>query len=160
MQPAPVRPFGPDEYALKEPDMYAELISDSLPVHVPAELQRYVLKGKTIDQVILITDSTVYPNPPPERYAHVTDINFDSFGGIAGSKLTMDKACRNIMKHTTCGITEAFLMASRNPARLMGWDNEIGTIEVGKIADLVIVSDRFDVKKVILGGEICKFKED
>ena len=50
-------------------------------------------------------------------------------------------------------------MASRNPARLFGWDEEIGTIEVGKIADLVIVNDRFDVKTVILGGEICKFKE-
>ena len=158
-QPAPVRPFGPDEYALKEPEMYAELISDSLPVHVPADLQRYILKGKTVDKTILITDSTVFAYTPPEKYAHVTDINFDSFGGIAGSKLTMDKACLNIMKHTTCGITEAFLMASRNPARLLGLDDEIGTIEVGKTADLVIVSDKFDVKKVILGGEVCRFKE-
>ena len=156
-QPAPVRPFGPDEYALKEPDMYAELISDSLAVHVPPELQRYVIKGKTVDKMILITDSTVYPNPPPPHYAHVTDINFDNFGGIAGSKLTMDQACKNVMKHTTCGITETFLMASRNPARLLGLDDEIGSIEVGKTADLVIVNDRFDVKTVILGGEVCKF---
>ena len=159
--PAPggTRSFGPDEYALKEPEMYAELISDSLPVHVPADLQRYVIKGKTVDKVILITDSTVYPNPPRPDLAHVTDINFDDWGGIAGSKLTMDVACRNIMKHTSCGITEAFIMASRNPARLLGLDDEIGTIEVGKTADLVIVNDRFDVKTVILGGEVCSFKE-
>ncbi len=151
------RSYGPDEYALKETDMYAEMISDSLPVHVPAELQRFIIMGKGVDKVILITDSTVYPNPPPERLSHVTDINFDDRGGIAGSKLTMNLACRNIMTHTSSGICEAFLMASRNPARLLGLDNEIGSIEVGKTADLVIVTDRFDVKKVILGGEICKF---
>jgi len=151
------RSYGPDEYALKEFDVYAEMISDSLAVHVSPELQRYVIKGKGVDKVVLITDSTVYNNPAPERYAHVTDINFDAFGGIAGSKLTMDKACKNVMAHTNCGICEAFLMASRNPARAVGLDDEIGTIEVGKAADIVIVNDRFEVKKVILGGEVCNF---
>ena len=151
------RSYGPDEYALKETDMYAEMICDSLPVHVKPEMQRFIIKGKGIDKVILITDSTVYNNPTPERYAHVTDINFDDRGGIAGSKLTMDKACRNIMAHTQCGICEAFIMASRNPARALGMDNEIGSIEVGKNADLVFVNDRFDVQRVILGGEICNF---
>ena len=151
------RSFGPDEYALKEFDVYAELICDSLGVHVSPELQRYVIKGKGVDKVVLITDSTVYNNPPPERFAGVTDINFDNWGGIAGSKLTLDKACRNIMTHTNCGITEAFLMASRNPARVLGLDNEIGSIDIGKTADIVIVTDRFEVKKVILGGEVCNF---
>ena len=151
------RSYGPDEYALKETDMYAEMISDSMAVHVPPELQRFIIKGKGLDKMILITDSTEYPNPPPEPYKHVTDINFDDRGGIAGSKLTMNQACRNIMSHTQCGICEAFLMASRNPARAIGLGDEIGTIEVGKTADLVFVNDRFDVKKVILGGEICNF---
>ena len=157
MQPAPVRSFGPDEYALKDPEVYAELISDSMAIHVNPEMQRYILKGKGIDKVILITDSTVHYDPVPERFAHVTDLNFDAKGGIAGSKITMNQACRNIMKHTSCGITEAFLMASRNPARLLGLDGEIGSIEVGKTADLVIVNDKFDVRKVILGGKICVF---
>ena len=151
------RSFGPDEYALKENDVYAELICDSLAVHVSPELQRYVIKGKGINRVILITDSTVYNNPPPEMYAGVTDINFDNWGGIAGSKLTLDKACKNIMTHTNCGIAEAFLMASTNPARALGMDNEIGSIDIGKNADIVIVNDRFEVKKVILGGEACNF---
>jgi len=68
----------------------------------------------------------------------------------------MDKACRNIMTHTNCGIAQAFLMASRNPARAIGLDHEIGTIEVGKKANLVVVDDRFNIKKVILEGEIYK----
>jgi N-acetylglucosamine-6-phosphate deacetylase len=47
-------------------------------------------------------------------------------------------------------------MASRNPARVIGLDNEIGTIAKGKTADLVIVDDKFNIDKVILGGEIVK----
>ena len=69
----------------------------------------------------------------------------------------MDKACRNVMTHTNCGIAEAFIMASTNPARLLGFYNDIGSIEVGKTADLVIVDDKFNVDKVLLGGEVCKF---
>ena len=58
------------------------------------------------------------------------------------------------MTHTNCGITQAFLMASRNPARAIGLDHEVGTIAIGKKANLVIVDDRFNIKQVLLEG-IC-----
>jgi N-acetylglucosamine-6-phosphate deacetylase len=48
-------------------------------------------------------------------------------------------------------------MGSRNPARVIGLDQEIGTIAVGKTADLIIVDDKFNVDKVILGGKVCNF---
>ena len=66
----------------------------------------------------------------------------------------MDCVCRNVMKHSNFGIAQAFLMASRNPARVIGMDDEIGTIEVGKKANLVIVDDMFNVDTVILEGQI------
>ena len=69
----------------------------------------------------------------------------------------MEQACRNVMTHTNCGIAQAFIMASLNPARVLGMHHDRGSIERGKIADLVFVNDRFDVKDVMLGGEICKF---
>jgi N-acetylglucosamine-6-phosphate deacetylase len=146
------RGYGIDEYCFCERDMYAELISDSCGIHVHPEMQKLLLHTKGVDKVILITDSTVHHNPAPENLKHVPDLNFDPNGGIAGSRLTMNLACRNIMKHTNCGIAQAFIMASLNPARLLGMDAEIGSIEVGKIADLVLVDDRFNVKSVLLGG--------
>jgi len=103
---------------------------------------------------VLITDSTTHNNPNPEVFAHVTDLNFDPRGGLSGSKMTMDQACHNIMTHTNCGIAQAFLMASSNPARVIGLDHEIGTIEPGKRADLVFVDDKFHVKQVLLNGEL------
>lgn len=152
-----VRGLGPDEYCMREPDMYAELISDSCGCHVHPDMQQLLLQNKGIHRTVLITDSTVHCNPAPERYAHVPDLNFDDRGGIAGSKMTMEQACRNIMTHTNCGIAQAFLMASRNPARAVGLDQEIGTIEPGKRADLVFVDDKFRVQQVMLGGELCCF---
>jgi len=152
-----LRGYGPDEYAWQEPDVYTEMISDSLAVHVHPDMQRLLLHTKGLHRVVLITDSTVFAGSPPPQYAHVTDLNFDAHGGIAGSRITMDQACRNVMTHTNCGIAQAFIMASLNPARAIGIDRERGSIECGKIADLVFVNDRFDVKDVMLGGKICKF---
>ena len=48
-------------------------------------------------------------------------------------------------------------MASSNPAKAVGLDQELGSIEPGKRADLVFVNDRFHVQQVMLGGEICDF---
>jgi N-acetylglucosamine-6-phosphate deacetylase len=59
------------------------------------------------------------------------------------------------MTHTNCGIAEAFIMAASNPARAMGMDDEIGSIELGKRCDLIFVDDMFTVKEVMVNGELC-----
>ena len=151
------RGAGPDEACFLDPDMYAELICDSGAVHVNAELQRLILRNKGIDKVVLISDCSGRKegeNPAPEGLRHMTDLSFDDQGNLGGSRLSMDMACRNIMTHTNCGIAQAFLMASRNPARSIGMDDEIGTIEAGKRADLVFVDDMFHVQKVMLSGKL------
>ena len=147
-----VRGAGPDEYCLLDDHMYAEMICDSLGVHVPQPLQRLILKVKGIDRIILITDSFATDAEAPKEYADVKDLSFDSEGGLSGSRLTMDAACRNFMRQTNSSLTEAFLAASRNPARVIGMDSEIGTIEVGKKANLVIVDEEFNLHQVIFEG--------
>lgn len=148
------RGAGPDEACLTDSDMYAELICDSYAVHVNKDLINLVVRTKGVDKVVLITDSFVSDLPAPERLKHVTDLIFDENCWLSGSKLTMNVACRNLMAHTNCGIAQAFLMASRNPARAIGLDDEIGTIEAGKRANLVFVDDVFNVKQVMLGGKL------
>ncbi len=150
---AGTRSCGPDEACLMDSDIYAELICDSQGTHVPSDLMRLVIQTKGMDKVVLITDSFVSDAPTPERFKHIEDLNFDDNGGLCGSKLTMDIVCRNLMMHTNCGIAQAFLMASTNPARAIGMDEEIGSIEVGKKANLVIVDDIFNIEKVMLQGK-------
>ncbi len=154
-----VRGYGPDEYCLANNEMYAELISDSLGVHVHSDLQRMAVEAKGIHRIVLITDSTIETGAVPEAYSHLPyiDVSFNDLGRLSGSKVTMNIACRNIMSHTRCGIAEAFIMASLNPARVIGMDDRIGSIEPGKIADLVFVDDMFNVKEVMQEGKVCKF---
>lgn len=154
--PAGTRGYGPDEYCFAQPDMYAELISDSCGIHVHPALQRMLLEIKGIHRVALITDSSMFSLPSPPQFSHVTDLNFDHRGNLSGSRLTMDMACRNIMSHTNCGIAQAFIMASLNPAKIIGLDHEIGSIEKGKLADLVFVDHRFRVLKVMTAGTLSK----
>lgn len=150
------RSCGPDEACLMDENIYAELICDSLGIHVSADMQKFIMFVKGIDRICLISDSFVSYEPIPPQYAHITDLQFDANGGLCGSKLTLDAACRNVIKHTGCSVNDAFKMASRNPARAIGEGREKGTIEVGKRADIVIVDDNFNVEKVMIQGEFFR----
>jgi len=147
-----VRGTGPDEACLLDDEMYAELICDSLAIHVKPEIIKLIIKVKGIDKVILISDSFVSDEHNPEQYKHVTDLSFDANGGLCGSKLTLDAAARNLIKHTGCSLTDAFLAASANPAKAVGMFSDIGSVEAGKYADLIFVDEDLNVKKVISKG--------
>ncbi len=151
-----IRGVGPDEYALLNDDVYCELISDSCAIHVPKELQRLLLKIKGYEKVVLITDSmhTAVNTQVPEKFKHIKDLNFDHKGSLAGSKMTMDYACKNIMDHTGVSIDKAFYMASTAPSKAIDMYDTIGSIKVGKIADLVICDKNINIIKVIQNGEI------
>lgn len=148
------RSCGPDEACFLEDTMYAEVICDSQGIHVHPDMLRLILKIKGVDRILLISDSFVSTESNPPSLSHITDLCFDSNGGLCGSKLTLNTACRNMMHHTGCSITDVFRMASRNPARVIGMDDEIGTLTVGKKANLVLVDGDFQVKAVMLEGRL------
>ena len=146
-----------DEAVNYNREIYAELISDSMGIHVDPYMQRLVRKIKTDDRIILISDQTDHKNPNPPGFEHVTDLNFTPMenGGIdiSGSKLTLNVACRNYMKHTGASIVDAFKVASYNPAKVVGLCDR-GEIRKGLRADLVITDHWMNIKTVILKGEV------
>ena len=142
-----------DEAVNYNREIYAEIICDSRGIHVDPYMQRLVRKIKGDDRIILISDRTYADAPNPPGYDDVKDINFDQWGDIAGSKLTLDVACRNYMKHTGASLVDAFKVASYNPARVMGFTDR-GEIAVGLRADLVITDHKMNINTVILGGEV------
>lgn len=142
-----------DETVNYNREIYAELICDSRGIHVDPYMLRLVRRIKGDDRIMLISDSCVFDGPVPEGYDGVTDINFDFEGEIAGSKLTLDVACRNMMKHTGASLVDVFNFASYNPAKCYGMTDR-GEIAVGKRADLIFVDHKMNVKKVILKGEV------
>jgi len=153
------RNCGPDEACFYDPEIFAEVICDYGGIHVHPDMLRLIYRIKGEDRMMLITDSTNFDNRPhvvPEALKHCFDLNFDANGGIAGSKLTMEIACRNMMRHTTVGLCQVFKMASLNPARAVGMDDTVGSIAVGKRANLVLTDDRINLYAVLLDGEVVE----
>ena len=144
-----------DETVNYHNDIYAELICDSMGIHVHPYMLRLVRKIKGDDKIILISDACVFDGPPIPGCEEAFDINFDWDGEIAGSKMTLDIACGNMIKHTGCSVCDAFRFASRNPARLLGL-YDMGSIKKGNIANIIIVDNWFKVKKTILKGDVVK----
>ena len=141
-----------DEAVNYNKEIYAEIISDRMGIHVVPYMQRLVRKIKGDDRIILIADQFVCDGPIPAGFEEATDIHFDNAGEIAGSGLTLDIACGNFMVHTGCSVCDAFKFGSYNPARAIGLA-DCGYIAEGNKANLVFVDQFFNVKKVIFKGE-------
>ena len=135
--------------------IYAEMICDSRGIHVDPYMQRLIRKIKGEDRLVLISDSCVFDGPIPDGYEGVTDLCFDYEGEIAGSKLTLEVACRNMMKHTGASIVDVFRYASLNPSKAVGFLDR-GEIRKGLRADLIITDHNMNVKTVILKGQVQK----
>ena len=143
-----------DEAVNYNRDIYAEMICDSRGIHVDPYMQRLVRRIKGEDRLILISDACMFDGPIPEGYEGVTDLCFDHTGEIAGSKLTLNVACRNMMVHTGASIVDVFRYGSTNPAKAVGLADR-GSIAVGKRADLIVTDYNMNVMQVLLGGKLC-----
>ena len=144
-----------DEAVNYNREIFAEMICDSRGIHVDPYMQRLIRKIKGEDRLILISDACFFDGPQPDGYDGVTDLCFDWEGEIAGSKLTLNVACRNMMKHTGASIVDVFRYASYNPCKAVGFADR-GEIRRGLRADLVVCDHQMNIKTVILKGEFKK----
>jgi N-acetylglucosamine-6-phosphate deacetylase len=144
---------------LTAPEVCCELIVDGH--HLHPSFVRLAAASKGRDGVVLITDAMAASGAGDGRYrlgrldVDVRDgvATLVDGGSLAGSTLTMDAAYRNSV---AAGLDEvsASRAASLNPARLLGIDREVGSIEVGKRADLVVLDEGREVIAVIAAGDV------
>lgn len=155
---AGTREVGVHEAVLAHDEMYAEVIPDAEGIHVRPLMLRLIVKAKGVDSVIVITDSVDLGGTVPGQDVNLVRGNEFSPNGedlmLSGSLLTMDRAVHNMRKHTGIGMVDACKMGSLNPARLLGLDRDLGSIERGKIANLLAVTDDMDVHMVMLEGHV------
>ena len=144
--------------ALSDENVSTELIADTF--HVSKGLFKMIAKLKG-DKLCLITDCIRAGGMPDGDYTlggqplHKEGIKcLMPDGTIAGSVLKLNEAVRNLYDNSDLEIYEAVNCASLNPATALGEADEIGSLEVGKRADIVITDDKFNVITTILDGEI------
>ncbi|NLZ70861.1 MAG: amidohydrolase family protein [Clostridiaceae bacterium] len=147
------REFSVDDAVFLNDDIYAEVIPDVGGYHVRPLMLQLILKVKGVNRVIIVTDSTASDGPPPENLrGQVLDVNFTANSGLSGSLLTMDRSAANMRRHTGASLIDIFRMAALNPATLLGIDFTVGSIAVGKAANLILVDENIDLHRVWLHG--------
>jgi len=159
MTPLHHRDIGVVGAGLLHNELNAELIFDKIHVSVPAA--KVLLRSKGIENMILITDSmrakylpdggeselggqTVYVKNNEARLAD---------GTLAGSILKMNDGYRNLVLDLGLTMVEASILASVNPAKQLGIFDKVGSIAVGKKANLTIVDKEFNVLETIINGK-------
>jgi N-acetylglucosamine-6-phosphate deacetylase len=142
---------------LSNTDLFAELICDGLHVHPDAV--RIFWKSKGPERAMLITDAMSAAGMPDGNYklgeldVRVIDgICTIGEGTLAGSTLTLDHAVRNFAEFTGAPLDDIAKLASRNPARMTGFDAEAGSLAVGRAADITVLSTKNEVVETILRG--------
>ncbi len=103
------------------------------------------------ERMVLTTD-----NMPPSgsNYRIEGGVVRAEDGTIAGSALHIDQGVRNLMSYTGIPFESAIIHATRSPARLLGLDRELGTLEAGKRADLAIWDETHQPLATMVGGTV------
>ena len=141
------------------PDMYYELICDSVGAHTSPYSQRLALKCAGEDHIILISDCTLHKRAllEPENYdLSVPDVNFGKDGRIFGSRLTVADSAANFRKSTDIGMQGLFKCASTNAAAALGLREDHGSIETGRYANIVFADEEFRILTTIYKGETVR----
>ncbi|MFG1707140.1 N-acetylglucosamine-6-phosphate deacetylase [Nonomuraea sp. M3C6] len=158
MPPLGHRAPGPVVALLEDERVTVELINDGVHVH-PAMLRlAYEVAGP--GRTTLITDAMAATGLGDGDYVlgsmrvRVDDgvARLVEGGSIAGATLTMDVAFRRSVQEVGMSLPDAVQVASLTPARVLGLADRIGSIAVGKAADLVVLSDSLEVAGVMKDG--------
>jgi N-acetylglucosamine-6-phosphate deacetylase len=159
------------EFVLYHPEMSTEVIADGFH-HAPEMLQfAYRMKGAT--RLCLVSDCSRALDMPPGTYRlghHETGEPFENNGNVgvlpnteklASSIFALDHMVRTMMRDTDAGLSQVIRMASLTPADRSGFAHDRGSLEPGKLADIVILSrDLFAVRTFIGGVEFRRADRD
>lgn len=144
--------------AVLNSDIYCELIADK--IHVHPGMFKLLVNAKGSGRIILVTDAiraACMKQGTYELGGQQVTVNQGTArlpdGTLAGSVLRLNDAVRNFWESTKLPLHQVIAAVTINPASLIGLDGEIGSIEVGKKADLVIFNESLDIKATIIDGK-------
>jgi N-acetylglucosamine-6-phosphate deacetylase len=145
---------------LDNEEIFAELILDG--VHLDEAIFRIALKCKGVDRINLITDSTSLAGLLDGEYNVLSDRAVTKIGGkiviagtdtLAGSALDMNMVYKNAAKFAQLSQPELSKITSLNAAKILGKESDIGSIEIGKLADLVLLDSESNVCATMIEGQ-------
>jgi N-acetylglucosamine-6-phosphate deacetylase len=141
--------------ALARDDVVVSIILDG--IHLAPETSKTVWRAAR-GRMALVTDAITGAGVADGSYSlgnldvHVHEGTVRGPDGVlAGSVLTMIEAVRNLHE-LGVPIEDALGAATSTPARVLG-DPELGRLDVGLPADIVVLTDALEIERVLVGGE-------
>lgn len=138
-----------------------EIIADNVHSHPAAQRLLYHAKGGR--NIILITDSLRacgVGDGPSELGGQKVFVKGElatlEDGTIAGSVATMNRCIKIFWENTGAPLERVIEMATKTPAVELNLYDELGSLEPGKRADIVIFDDDVKIKQTIIGGKIFR----
>lgn len=143
-------------------ELTTEVIADGK--HLSAELLLLARKIKGFERLALVTDCNRALDLPDGEYIFGPQdggepfVRHDGVGlmpdrkALASSVQGMDHMVRTFVELTGCPLWEAVHMASLTPARIAGFDQDLGSIAPGKRADLLVLDRDLHVRQVYVDG--------
>ena len=153
MQPFGHRAPGLIGAAMDDPECMVEMICDGYHIHPSAIRAAFRLFGP--ERVILISDSmraTGMENGTYElggQEVTVKDRKAVLKDGTLAGSATHLYGCMCKAVEFGIPLEQAIMAATANPARSIGIFDCVGSIRIGKQADLLLVSENFELKRVI-----------
>lgn len=154
------RDVGVVGWAFSNKDVTFDIIADG--IHVDPRPLEFACRAKGCDKVSLISDSVAPTGLGDGEFAlwgeQISVVNGrtrNERGSIAGSVITMLDAV-NRMRSLGFSDDEVSIMASLNPAKLLGLNSTHGSIELGKRADLVAIDKSGKLEMVMVGGRVVE----
>lgn len=142
---------------LDSDEVYAGIIVDGMHVTYGNIKIDKLAKG---DKLCIVTDAVAPAGTDMEEFTfvgktvYVRDGKcFDANGTLGGAAITMIESVRNAVKEVGISLEETLRMCNLYPARAIGVDNKLGSIEVGKIANLTVFTNDFKVTGTAVNGE-------
>ena len=151
---------GMEQFVLATPEMGTEVIADG--AHLGPELLAFALSMLGPRRLCLVTDSSRALDMPPGRYRFGHEARGSWFesdgsvgraaGSLASSVVGMDHCVRTMQSATRADLPTVIRLASLTPAERAGIAAEVGSLEPGKRADLLVLSRDLTVRRVFLRG--------
>lgn len=139
-------------------EVMAEIICDG--IHIHPSIVRATFQMMGADRMILISDSMRATGMPDGQYTlGGLDVKvvgrlatLVSDGAIAGSATNLMDCMRTVVKKIGIPLETAVACATINPAKSLGVEDQYGSIEKGKKANIVLLDSELELRGVIKDG--------
>jgi len=96
---------------------------------------------------------TISVSPVPSEGAPRGKVIIKGSGVIAGSCTNLLRVFQDLIMIMNVPISQAVQMVAETPATIAGIDNDVGSLTVGKQADILLFDAQYNLKKVFVGGD-------